>query len=412
MFLLTAIPVGRRPARRTSPARPHAGAHKLRVLAINRADGKIVWEHRPRRAPHEASHQDNGTWASSLGDHRRGARDRVLRVARHLLLRHGRQARLAEGPRRQEDAQRVRRGSTPVLHGTTLVVVWDHPGESFVVALDKRTGKELWRVKRDEIDTGRRRSSSKKGAHARHRAGMNRVRSYDLKTGGSSGRRRPDDEPDSVAGRGGRDGVSDQRVSRQQPESDSPRGAKGRHHEHDKSCGRSIATRRTCRRRCSTTACSISSRPTTGCCRRSTRNPESRTIRCSGSKGAERLRLAGRRGRAGLHRRPRRHDRRAEARADVPGVAENTLDDGFDASPALVDDISTCAARNPWHTLRGEVGFVLRRGPRPRGHHGGTEVAETHGDPGWTQRSRRNCGRRNNQERSLRASPLSPCLRV
>ena len=33
-------------------------------------------------------------------------------------------------------------GSSPALHGNTLVVVWDHQGESFIVALDKRTGDE------------------------------------------------------------------------------------------------------------------------------------------------------------------------------------------------------------------------------------------------------------------------------
>ena len=45
-------------------------------------------------------------------------------------------------------------GSTPALHGNTLVIVWDHlNGKSFVVAIDKRDGKELWRVPREEIDT-------------------------------------------------------------------------------------------------------------------------------------------------------------------------------------------------------------------------------------------------------------------
>ena len=43
--------------------------------------------------------------------------------------------------------------STPALHGNHLVVVWDHQGTSFIVALDKRTGAELWRVERKEIDT-------------------------------------------------------------------------------------------------------------------------------------------------------------------------------------------------------------------------------------------------------------------
>jgi outer membrane protein assembly factor BamB len=41
-------------------------------------------------------------------------------------------------------------GSSPALHGDTLIVNWDHEGGSFVVALDKRTGKELWKVTRAE----------------------------------------------------------------------------------------------------------------------------------------------------------------------------------------------------------------------------------------------------------------------
>ena len=37
-----------------------------------------------------------------------------------------------------------------MLFGDTLVVNWDHEGPSFVVAFDKRTGDERWRVPRDE----------------------------------------------------------------------------------------------------------------------------------------------------------------------------------------------------------------------------------------------------------------------
>jgi outer membrane protein assembly factor BamB len=39
-------------------------------------------------------------------------------------------------------------GSSPALFGDTLVVNWDHEEDSFVVALDKHTGKERWRKKR------------------------------------------------------------------------------------------------------------------------------------------------------------------------------------------------------------------------------------------------------------------------
>ena len=42
-------------------------------------------------------------------------------------------------------------GSSPALHGDSLVINWDHQGQSFLTALNTRTGKERWRVQRDEI---------------------------------------------------------------------------------------------------------------------------------------------------------------------------------------------------------------------------------------------------------------------
>ncbi len=41
-------------------------------------------------------------------------------------------------------------GSSPAIQGTTLVVNWDHEGDSFIVALDTRSGEEIWRRERDE----------------------------------------------------------------------------------------------------------------------------------------------------------------------------------------------------------------------------------------------------------------------
>ena len=39
-------------------------------------------------------------------------------------------------------------GSSPVLHGETIVLLCDHPSASYLVALDKRTGKERWKADR------------------------------------------------------------------------------------------------------------------------------------------------------------------------------------------------------------------------------------------------------------------------
>ena len=41
-------------------------------------------------------------------------------------------------------------GSSPVLHGDTLIVNWDHEGNSFLYAFHKRSGQQLWKVARDE----------------------------------------------------------------------------------------------------------------------------------------------------------------------------------------------------------------------------------------------------------------------
>jgi outer membrane protein assembly factor BamB len=75
-------------------------------------------------------------------------------------------------------------GSTPVLFGDRLVVVWDHQGQSFIVAMDKRSGRELWRVDRDEIDSWATPLVVEvDGRPQVVTAGMNKLRGYDLATG-------------------------------------------------------------------------------------------------------------------------------------------------------------------------------------------------------------------------------------
>ena len=76
-------------------------------------------------------------------------------------------------------------GSTPALFGNTLVVVWDHlNGQSFVTAVDARDGKELWKVPHAEIDTWA--TPLVLEVNGRPQAivpAMERVRAYDLQNG-------------------------------------------------------------------------------------------------------------------------------------------------------------------------------------------------------------------------------------
>ena len=44
-------------------------------------------------------------------------------------------------------------GASPALYGNSLIVNWDHEGESFIACLDTKTGDEMWRTPRSEGTT-------------------------------------------------------------------------------------------------------------------------------------------------------------------------------------------------------------------------------------------------------------------
>jgi outer membrane protein assembly factor BamB len=188
VYLLTAIPVGVSGEAQHAPrgALPQRGVHQYKVMAIDRKTGKTAWEHIAREEePHEAAHGDNGTWASSSaivdGTHVFAYFESRGLYAYDMNGKLIWQADFGDKKMRNQFGE----GSTPVLHGNTLIVVWDHLNQpSFVIALDKRTGKELWRADHPEMDTW---ATPLVVTHDGRQQvivnAMNRVRSYDLETG-------------------------------------------------------------------------------------------------------------------------------------------------------------------------------------------------------------------------------------
>jgi outer membrane protein assembly factor BamB len=185
IFLTTAVPVGVTEAQAHAARGTSPGPHKYVVMALDRKDGKVVWERVAREeAPHEASHQDWGTWASPS----------VVTDGTHVIASfesRGIYAYDMKGaPVWQKDLgdKRMRNqfgeGSSPALHGNFLVVVWDHQGDSFITALDKGTGEERWRTARDEIDSWATPLVVETGGRTQVvTSGMKQVRGYDLETG-------------------------------------------------------------------------------------------------------------------------------------------------------------------------------------------------------------------------------------
>lgn len=188
VYLLTAVPVGIAGDDQHAPrgALPQRGVHQYKVLAIDRTTGKTAWEQVAREEePHEAAHADNGSWASSSaivdGTHVFAYFESRGLYAYDMNGKLIWQADFGDKKMRNQFGE----GSTPVLHGNTLVVVWDHLNQpSYVIALDKRTGKELWRVDHPEMDTWATPLVVEHDGRAQVIVNaMNKVRSFDLETG-------------------------------------------------------------------------------------------------------------------------------------------------------------------------------------------------------------------------------------
>ena len=137
---------GARPAAAASGAKP--AKQRYLVTAYDRKDGSVEWQRvAVERVPHEGRHEESG-WATAspvtdgerLYAHFGSAGTFAYTLAGELVWK----VDLGDMTTRLGYGE----GSSPALWGDTLVVNWDHEGDSFVVALDARTGAERWRKPR------------------------------------------------------------------------------------------------------------------------------------------------------------------------------------------------------------------------------------------------------------------------
>lgn len=163
---------------------PPTEAYKFNILAFDRRTGKEVWKRTLREEiPHEGSHGDGSLAAAS-----------PVTDGEHLISYFGSRGLYCltmDGEvvwEKDLGDMRTRNGfgegSSPALHGDTVVVNWDHEGESFIVALDKKTGKEKWRRERDEVTSWSTPLIVEDGGRLQVVVSASkRVRSYDLASG-------------------------------------------------------------------------------------------------------------------------------------------------------------------------------------------------------------------------------------
>lgn len=175
IFVLTAVPT----ASDASKAE-----QAFAVICLSRKTGEIIWQQRPRKAvPHEGHHKTN-TYAS--GSPITDGKHVFAFFSSHGLFCYDMDGGLVW----QKDFGNMRtrngfgEGVSPTLTGDKLIVVWDTEDDSWIAALDKTTGQELWKTRRDER-TGW--STPYVLSHAGRKQvvvnGTNAVRSYDVETG-------------------------------------------------------------------------------------------------------------------------------------------------------------------------------------------------------------------------------------
>lgn len=186
IFVLSAVPAVENGAASHEPrgGSPRV-AHKFVVMALDRKTGKTIWERVAREhTPHEGSHPQWGTWASSSamtdGERVYAFFDSFGLYAYDMNGKLLWEKDLGDKKMRMEFGE----GQTPVLHGNKIVVQWDHQAGSFITALDKMTGAEVWRVNRQEIDSWGTPLVVDVGGRPQVIAtAMNKVYGYDLETG-------------------------------------------------------------------------------------------------------------------------------------------------------------------------------------------------------------------------------------
>jgi outer membrane protein assembly factor BamB len=190
VFVTVAVPHGDPIVPRVAPIEgehdnaPADRRQRLVVLALRRQDGSLAWEREvARRLPHETTHV-SGSFASHspVTDGRRvfasfgSGGIYALDVEGRLLW----SADLGDMRTLHGHGE----GSSPALHGETLVLNWDHEGESFIVALDAASGKPRWKVARDEATSWSSPLIVEHDAKAQVVvAATRRLRGYDLATG-------------------------------------------------------------------------------------------------------------------------------------------------------------------------------------------------------------------------------------
>ncbi len=127
--------------------------YKFNVLCLDHNTGEIIWEKTAREAaPHEGMH-DTNSYAS--GSPTTDGKFLYASFGSHGVYCYDLDGKLIweKDLGDMETRNGFGEGASPTIYGDTLLVPWDHEKESYLFALDAKTGEIKWQIDRDEPTT-------------------------------------------------------------------------------------------------------------------------------------------------------------------------------------------------------------------------------------------------------------------
>jgi outer membrane protein assembly factor BamB len=192
LFLTTAVPVGEAPPPAAGAGGRGAGGgaasgvpHKFLAMAIDRKTGKTVWEKTLLTAtPHEGYHFRYGSFASNspVTDGKMVYAFFGSRGMYALDMKGNVKWSKTFGNMRMRNA--FGEGVPTVLDGDRLLLNFDQEEGSYLLILDKTTGKEIMKIERDEVSSWAPPTVTTVGGRKQIIiAATAKVRAYDYETG-------------------------------------------------------------------------------------------------------------------------------------------------------------------------------------------------------------------------------------
>ncbi|MBI3837660.1 MAG: PQQ-like beta-propeller repeat protein [Planctomycetia bacterium] len=193
IFLITAIKTDRQielpPAAADAPKNPFniqrpKNFYQFVVMSVDRRTGETRWQQIAKEeVPHEGHHPD-GSFASAS----------AMTDGKQIYVSFGSRGvycyDLQGNQKWSRDLGKMTiynsfgEGTSPVVHGDSVIVNWDHQGGSFITLLDATTGETKWKVDREENTSWA--TPLVMDHNGRTQVivnGTKRVRSYDLNSG-------------------------------------------------------------------------------------------------------------------------------------------------------------------------------------------------------------------------------------